>query len=413
MTWSSPTVPGFAETLALLARRAPQMAFSTGLTSTWVTIHDDTAVRDNTVVRTHLGEGPGRTRDSDLVLEPCDLLQAEVTVRVPYPGFLNDIESRTGAGPANRNGDAPGSRSRQDPPAWEWSRYRGYRRHLTSTALPDGSPRPRPRRSTTSRPGTARANQTREAIPPVYPDMLVLRFSGWKPHARLTVPLTEALRSAMLGAAGDGAPTALHGHGADGRPHVAFLALPDAGGPHADGHLLGLAIAIPDLPAGERETIHRAFHRLHRNKTDGHVTLRVAQLGVVELRPPQEPTSSRETPPNPWRRNSRRWVSATPVVLDRYPKRPDHLPQLHQAIRTTLRSSGLPEPVDLRVSTEPLTRGAARLKQHDLPAPANRRLFRHVDVTFDRDVTGPVLAGAGRYLGVGLFAPITTPSDAE
>lgn len=40
------------------------------------------------------------------------------------------------------------------------------------------------------------------------------------------------------------------------------------------------------------------------------------------------------------------------------------------------------------------------------------RPFRHVALDFDRTVAGPLLLGAGRYLGVGLLAPVTEPSDA-
>jgi CRISPR-associated protein Csb2 len=85
-------------------------------------------------------------------------------------------------------------------------------------------------------------------VPSVYRDVMVFQFSGLKPQARLTARLTEAFRSAVLKASVGQAPPALHGHGADGRPHVAFLALPDVGGDHADGHLLGLAVAVPELP---------------------------------------------------------------------------------------------------------------------------------------------------------------------
>ena len=49
--------------------------------------------------------------------------------------------------------------------------------------------------------------------------------------------------------------------------------------------------------------------------------------------------------------------------------------------------------------------GGIRLLSRDLPDFTRGRLFRHVAVTFDRRVAGPVLVGAGRYLGVGLLTP--------
>jgi CRISPR-associated protein Csb2 len=37
------------------------------------------------------------------------------------------------------------------------------------------------------------------------------------------------------------------------------------------------------------------------------------------------------------------------------------------------------------------------------PAP---RLYMHVTLSFDREVTGPALLGAGRHLGLGLLRPL-------
>jgi CRISPR-associated protein Csb2 len=92
------------------------------------------------------------------------------------------------------------------------------------------------------------------------------------------------------------------------------------------------------------------------------------------------------------------------MVLDRHPKRPA---MVADEIRRCLRTVGLPEPVDVQVSVDPLLPGAARLRPSDLPEQSRGKLFRHVDVTFERQVSGPVLVGAGRYLGVGLLAPVT------
>ena len=78
----------------------------------------------------------------------------------------------------------------------------------------------------------------------------------------------------------------------------------------------------------------------------------------------------------------------------------------------SVRMLGLPDPVDVRVSTEPLLPGAVRLRPNDLPRQVQGRPFRHVALDFDRAVAGPLLLGAGRYLGVGLLAPVTEPSDA-
>jgi hypothetical protein len=120
-------------------------------------------------------------------------------------------------------------------------------------------------------------------VPSVYRDVLVFQFRGLSPQAQLSGTMTAALRSAVLHGAADAAPAALHGHGADGRPHVAFVALPDVGHPHADGHLLGLAVAVPDLPAAERSAVLRAVLGMRRADRDGLVELAVPRLGTVDL----------------------------------------------------------------------------------------------------------------------------------
>src|SRR5262249_35413007 len=64
-----------------------------------------------------------------------------------------------------------------------------------------------------------------------------------------TLPVTPARRNAAIKAAGENVPGWLSGHQLDGspalRPHLAFFPLPFVGAKHADGHVMGLAIAIP------------------------------------------------------------------------------------------------------------------------------------------------------------------------
>lgn len=362
MLWAGEVAPAIIHSLDGMARRVPYLGRSTGVALVMASAGGDK----------HLLDGlPGDGRE---FYEPCDLLDREMSVRVPYPGYLDELDAQFDAG----------------RPAWEVCRYQGYR------CRPD-----------TPSVGDQPAADDR-LIPSVYSDVLILGFSGLKPQARLTVRFTEALRSAVLRTAGNDAPAVLHGHGADGRPHVAFLALPDVGGEHSDGHLLGLAVAAPDLPAAERTAVLRAVLSLRRRDLNGVVELDVPDIGVVELIYQPGLVRPWGASPQRWRRGSRRWVSATPVIADRYPKRPN---QLETEFRAALRRVGLPEPVDVEISTEPLIRGGARLRPQDLPAHAKGRLFRHVAVTFDRQVSGPVLVGAGRYLGVGLLAPVAARGD--
>lgn len=354
-----PGVDAEPSTVAMLddlARRVPYLGRSTGIAALSVGV----------------GSEPGTTGIPE-GLEQFEQVSGghpDVGLRVPYPGYLDLlVEQYDNA-----------------RPAWEVSRDVNYRR--VRTVPVGGTPSP--------------------VFPSVYTDFVLLRFSGLRPDGRLAAIFTEALRRAVMSATVDPLPEALHGHGADGRPHVAFLALPNAGNPRADGHLLGMGVAVPDLPEPERRAIVRGvLHgvRCHAGEPgDGRRALRltVPRIGEVELT--YEPGLVRPwgLRPERWRRGSDHWVSVTPVVLDRHPRKGD----VEQEIARSCVRAGLPEPRGIVVSTEPLVAGAVRMRPQDLPKQARGKLFRHVELRFEHKVSGPVLLGAGRYLGVGLMAPL-------
>ena len=297
------------------------------------------------------------------ILEPTDRGQEEISLRVPFPGFLDELEAL----------------HESDQPSWQASRARA--RQSYRVQRPDSGVR------------------APKAITSDYPDLVILRFIGRHPPGNLVGRFTAALRSKVLSQTQNPLPPALHGHGFDGHPHVAYLGLPFAGFEHADGRLVALAVAIPGLGQAERRRILRGILGADPDR-------------IVELRVPgfNHPFGLRYSPSDPlprsatagrWIRPARRWVSATPLVLDRYPKNGD----LTAAVSLSFEQAGLPVPIGIELSTQPLTHGAVRLAPDELPQRAHGRLYRHVRVTFEQPVEGPVLAGAGRYFGVGLFAP--------
>lgn len=356
-----------------VCRRVPYLGRATGLATLTATVSSPDFASD-------MAEDPPLS-----VLEPCDQVDGELLLRAPYAGYLAELEELHAA----------------DQPAWQASRYLYYR-----TRRPDNT--------TESAPALE---------PSVYRDVVVLRFRGLRPDGRLVARFTAQLRRRVLRAAGPGAPAALHGHGADGRPHVAFLALPNAATSFAgetagrpDGHLLGLAVAIPDLPADQRRAVLSAVLGLRRRGEAGAanpsdlVVLDVPGIGGVELQYAPGLVRPWGATPERWRRGSTVWATATPILLDRFPKRGTTVEDI---VLGSVRQVGLPEPVDIQVSVAAILPGAVQLQPVDLPDKFGGRLFRHAVLTFDRPVAGPVLLGAGRYLGVGLLAPVsTTTSDA-
>ena len=329
--------------LDLLARRVPYLGRST---SPAVLLFSRVATPEPFPGLTTYEPGPGPMR-----------------VRVPYPGYLEELNSLYADG----------------QPAWQGAGARAVHSYREVGAeAPGEDPGP---------------------VPSPYPDLVILRFDGERPPGRLVAMFTEALRRKVMGQTEDPLPLALHGHGLPGVPHVAYLGLPFAGYEHADGQLMALAVAIPELDRAERRRILRG---ILKDDPDRVVELVVPGLRrTFRLRYQPNETLPRSATVDRWTQPSRSWVSVTPLVLDRYPKDGD----VASAAARSFALAGLPEPSEVEVSREPLTYGAVRLMPRDLPRRCRGRLYRHVRVVFDRPVAGPVLAGAGRYFGVGLFAP--------
>ncbi|MGH3914905.1 MAG: type I-G CRISPR-associated protein Csb2, partial [Pseudonocardiaceae bacterium] len=130
-----------------------------------------------------------------------------------------------------------------------------------------------------------------------------------------------------------------------------------------------------------------------------------------------------------WCRPARQWISVTPVVLDRF-VRALHHPTRHevsdeQAREIVVRScvhTGLPEPIDVVVSPVGMTSAVPRagngraqrgraFSRFTAAGSGELKQTVHIALTFAENIRGPVLLGAGRYLGYGLFLPIRNPES--
>lgn len=227
--------------------------------------------------------------------------------------------------------------------------------------------------------------------------LFVLRMSGKRRYpAGQTLLLTETLRAAVLAQAGNGASELIHGHG--NQPHCAWLALPFVGHQHADGRLLGLGIAIPRSASTiERRQLLRAVGQIK--------LLQMGERGEVAIEASLDDSRvSLQT--ETWCRPTKHWATVTPVVLDRFPhnNRPGQATQ--DVLLTSLKHLGLPEPEQLvfgeysPISGVPPARAFATQR-----AGKTMRPWMHVEVTFTEPVAGPLIVGAGRHFGLGLFRP--------
>jgi CRISPR-associated protein Csb2 len=306
------------------------------------------------------------------VYEPARLgdPRADYQVRVPYPGYAQELQAAY----------LDGRRS------WEVARTVPYAVRQHRAVPTDGAGDP--------------AGRSAEGP---FEDLMVWALA--RPAARIggdqAVALAAALRNAAMSRIPDPIPAQVSGHGAPGRPHVGFLALPDVGHDHADGHILGLALAIPrDLSPADLGTLVRAV------LIDPLTRLRLPGGRSVAL---QYGADRSGLQPSRWaarsRGGSREWVTATPLMLD------GHLrPGRDEAseVARSLTIAGYPRPAHVEVSAAPLAAGGVwRPRPGTLPAGRPHRRLVHARVAFAEPVTGPVLAGSMRYLGLGLFLPVT------
>ncbi len=346
ITWPEADPPAeILSRLSLLAWRVPYLGRSTSIAQV-------------TAVDALPPEMPGT-----VVYEPAELGQRGqlTTLRVPYPGYTDAL----------REAYDDGRR------AWEVARSRPY--VVAETQRDDDVP---------------------EAFAGPFGDMLVWGLQ--RPVARVggdeVVRLTSALRRAAISLIGPDVPGQVSGHTEPGRPHVAYLALPDVGHPHADGHVLGLALAVPrDMPGQDLSVVLRALlvdHELTEVRFAGGRRLAVGYgAGRHGLR------SATWT----GRQGELEWITVTPMMLDGHTRRGrDEASE----VARSLVIAGYPEPAEVETSSSPLLAGGVwRPRPGSLPSGRPIRPMVHARIRFPLPVIGPVLAGSMRYLGLGLFLP--------
>jgi CRISPR-associated protein Csb2 len=267
------------------------------------------------------------------------------------------------------------------------------------------------------------------AVGPFDPRLIVLRVVGGdRPTLRQTLAFTVALRGALLPKADEAARRLVSGHEPDGTPiagtHVAYLPLADVGHGHADGHLMGLALALPrDANPAQEQGVVRALALLLDVNTE-HIKLTAGHAGCVHVAVEDRPAPPRGLRPETWTAPSNTWATVTPLVLDRLPpkrcgdpaqaKRSSQEWDAYQQwvggqVRLACQDQGLPHPVSVEFG--PVSRFSGAPPARDM-APVRRkpdgakRWHVHVVIKFATLVAGPLVLGAGRYRGYGLCRPL-------
>ena len=239
------------------------------------------------------------------------------------------------------------------------------------------------------------------------------------------VGLARAVRAALLHHAVDPSPELISGHApgpvgaptpASDRAHLAVVPLPFVGHPHADGHVVGIALVLPrDTSRDERRALLAALGRWRGD--DHRFVLTMGRAGRYELVLTDELEHRTTLQRARWCRASSTWATVTPMALDRFPgdlsgrdpaRTAKAVTEAEKLIRRACTHVGLPVPWKIIVSRQPLINGVSPVRgfpPYRVADGGALRLGVHVQLTFPSAVSGPLLLGAGRYLGRGLFLP--------
>ncbi len=259
---------------------------------------------------------------------------------------------------------------------------------------------------------------------PFDPGLIVLRQIGGRRFSLESAGMiATAIRDTLMSRCSGPPPEWLSGHSpTDGSPSTirrpTYLPLAFVDRHHADGHLLGIAIAVPrDFSETQVEELLQLL-RDHGEPEDiagehvGYLELGVKnaelsrEVGKLFFEIDDRPFSQRALAliPNRWIRPAACWKSVTPVVLPRFPRR-ELTPE--QVIAKACVDAGYPDPERVRVgyasflSGVPHSRSFHSRHKRDLPP----RPLMHVELEFSVKVRGPLIIGAGRYNGFGFCKP--------
>jgi CRISPR-associated protein Csb2 len=213
-----------------------------------------------------------------------------------------------------------------------------------------------------------------------------------------SVPLMRKLRAALLSIFQTPQPEVLSGHTDDAEkalgPHLALHPLAHIDHRYADGSLKGFMALLPRDASDEvRVRLKRAFAALAALKLGAYGEL------VLALVEPDESLVSLAL--GRYVKAADQWVTVTPIALGRHPKKRQ---PLEAVIAHDVQTAGLPPLQSVELSEVSFLPGAphARAFHRDGLKQLDGRILRHARLRFAEPVRGPVVIGAGRFIGLGL-----------
>ncbi len=245
------------------------------------------------------------------------------------------------------------------------------------------------------------------------PRLVILTLNGKRLALPSTLKLTEALRGSLFAACPEPLPEWLSGHAPGGGPttkqHIALIPLPFVGCEHADGRLMGVALALPHGLDGDE--VDRVLTPWLWDEYGAPKKIKLFNGQWLECTVEQE---ARESPPaslrkDSWTKASRQWATVTPLVLDRHFDGKNKWEMATASVKDSCERIGLPRPHDVLLHPVSMFEGVPR--SNEFPwltrkKDGGRLHHIHALIRFDEEIQGPVIIGAGRFRGYGLCRPL-------
>lgn len=221
----------------------------------------------------------------------------------------------------------------------------------------------------------------------------------------------EQIERTLVGRRGEGEQAGPIAH------RVRIIPLPSIGSPHADRAIRRVLLDVPSGSALRAADVEWAFSGLEWAHP---VTGEVSPLVVVR--------SDSDDMVRHYLGPSRRWRSVTAVALpdpakrrrieptrrseeakdgkERIEEEARAVAAVHQALRhADIRATA----VAIRVQREPFEARGARAEEFSEQTRFEKERLWHVELELDRAIVGPMVIGDGRFLGLGLMAPVPEP----
>lgn len=196
---------------------------------------------------------------------------------------------------------------------------------------------------------------------------------------------------------------------ADKASRVRIVPLPSIGHDHADQAIRRVLVEIPPNCSLASDDIAWAFSGLEPiDQTTGEIMLNLVLAGERGMLAHYGISAGD-------REGFRLWRTVIPVVVPVMRqrgkmdgvKRVAHEADTARTVSQALRHAGIVTKIEaIRVQREPFERKGRRVESFAVPERLMGRGLHHVEVAFAEAVSGPLVIGDGRYLGLGLLAPV-------